>query len=238
MSKKFTITTLVLLASLGLVVSGCIKKPVAQPVNQNTNANTNVATTTAASSSRALAEEEIDTSNWRTYRNEEYGFEFKYPGEWVVFDYENKLNNLILSMENESFGYPYGSEGDIRFSVRVYKSSLNLKEWFDKEGLYNNYDIQRKINFMQKEVGTDSIDMDDVIINDYDLNFNSHDFIARYVKFLKPEYYEGPAYTHKIYNCKIENYIISFELSSPTSTSSDRLIDRFGKSIIGGINLF
>jgi hypothetical protein len=26
----------------------------------------------------------IDTSDWRTYRNEEYGFEFKYPPEWFI----------------------------------------------------------------------------------------------------------------------------------------------------------
>ncbi|MBI2097688.1 MAG: hypothetical protein HYT46_02025 [Candidatus Vogelbacteria bacterium] len=27
---------------------------------------------------------EIDTSNWKTYRNDEYGFEVKYPEEWCV----------------------------------------------------------------------------------------------------------------------------------------------------------
>ena len=30
------------------------------------------------------AEEQIDTSNWKTYRNEEYGFEVKYPEDWIV----------------------------------------------------------------------------------------------------------------------------------------------------------
>jgi hypothetical protein len=30
--------------------------------------------------------EPIDTSNWNTYRNEEYGFEFKYPNNWKSRD--------------------------------------------------------------------------------------------------------------------------------------------------------
>jgi len=29
----------------------------------------------------------IDTSNWQTYRNEEYGFEVRYPEDWVAEDY-------------------------------------------------------------------------------------------------------------------------------------------------------
>jgi uncharacterized membrane protein YvbJ len=32
----------------------------------------------------------IDTSDWRTYRNEEYGFEIRYPVNWSVHDEEYK----------------------------------------------------------------------------------------------------------------------------------------------------
>ena len=33
-----------------------------------------------------LIQEIDDTSTWQTYRNEEYGFEFMYPEQWVVSD--------------------------------------------------------------------------------------------------------------------------------------------------------
>ena len=89
--KQLIISSLALVLTLGLF--GCAKKPV--PLinsnvdqNQNANANTNTATTTAATSTA-----EIDTSNWKTYRNEEYGFEFKYPGDWNLFVNEDSGNS-------------------------------------------------------------------------------------------------------------------------------------------------
>jgi len=51
------------------------------PVNNNTNQsiNTNI----------NIDVVDLDTSNWQTYRNEEYGFEFKYPRVWVIADASN-----------------------------------------------------------------------------------------------------------------------------------------------------
>lgn len=40
-------------------------------------------------SSTTKPKETIDTSNWKTYSNQEYGFSVKYPEGWVIFKEEN-----------------------------------------------------------------------------------------------------------------------------------------------------
>jgi len=222
MPKKFTITTLVLLASLGLAVSGCLKKPVAQPVNQNTNANTNVATTTA----------EIDMSNWKTYRNEEYGFEFKYPEGWELSkpEYSTKLNSAIKII-NHSIE-PYGKDGDIMIDIFARESTLSLKEWFDTNSSYNEVSLKKIVDFMDREMGKGYLLPKDIITygDEYKLGQNFNAFV-RYAKFLKPEYIEGPAYTHKIYAFKIGQKIYTFSASVPTGQHSEYLIKIFDKIV-------
>ena len=48
--------------------------------------------------------EEIDISDWKTYRNEEYGFEIKYPPDYSVFEGEVIEINRPLSKEGYSAG--------------------------------------------------------------------------------------------------------------------------------------
>lgn len=79
---------LISLASVALVVSGCLNKPATPSVNLNQN--TNNATTTT----------EIDTSDWKTYQNEQYGFEFKYPPTLSIKESDIYINVLFADSFN------------------------------------------------------------------------------------------------------------------------------------------
>jgi len=53
----------------------------------------------------ASSTEEIDTSNWLTYRNEEYGFEVRYPEEVTIRQKDDNQENTI-SIFSEIFDFP------------------------------------------------------------------------------------------------------------------------------------
>jgi eight-cysteine-cluster-containing protein len=78
----------------------------------------------------------IDTSSWKTYRNEEYGFEFKYPESFYLLDrLEQKENAVLVSDEKIEFNehldgyfapisfYPTDNARD-----KIYIDSLSEKE--------------------------------------------------------------------------------------------------------------
>jgi len=153
LKRLFVFSTLALILSLGLF--GCVKtqKPVVNTnQNQNTNVeantNTNVATTT----------EGIDTSNWKTYRNEEYGFEFKYPEELSVKDWAYKTPNWELLLHvghNKDIGdevVSIGAEKDRKIfdSEKIFwpvpRESMQIKKVVIGKGDYPAYEVLLNFN--------------------------------------------------------------------------------------------
>lgn len=43
----------------------------------------------------------VDTSNWKTYRNEKYGFEMKYPEFWEVYDHSSERMLLDIAIVSQ-----------------------------------------------------------------------------------------------------------------------------------------
>lgn len=71
--------------------------------------------------------EPIDTSEWQTYRNKEYGFEFQYPGEFQYLEIQNPDKNKfsLLIINSEKSADVYSSIGVYDKNVRIHLT-INL----------------------------------------------------------------------------------------------------------------
>jgi len=116
-------------------------------------------------------EDSIDTSDWKTYTNEEYGFSIRYP-EWMTIQHEASKNLdgsiLLLLLEVKSVweNTPTFIEGAMSISITLEKSDLSADDLI----------IQKHVNI---------VSANDVIIND----LNARKFIVE-----KNSTYENTAY--------------------------------------------
>ena len=69
-----------------------------------------------------ILKDQINTSNWQTYRNEEFGFEFKYPEDWIKKNIED-VYFAIQFRKDISFDHP---RRFTEINININKNSKNL----------------------------------------------------------------------------------------------------------------
>ena len=91
----------------------------------------------------------LDTSDWKVYRNEEYGFEVKYPKDWVIdspaYGGEKLAGPERTDNAHHVLGMaPYGPIGDWSVLITVIPQSVNeiLKD--DDYRWNKSWDIENK----------------------------------------------------------------------------------------------
>lgn len=100
--------------------------------------------------------QEEDFSDWKTYQNEKYGFEFKYPRDWSKSDYKLELNKT-----NYLIGPDIGLHGIGGNQIDFYISLNNqtLTEWINKNIGFEGSDEKIIIGGVEgiKRTGKDQI---------------------------------------------------------------------------------
>ncbi|MDD2935264.1 MAG: hypothetical protein PHX25_02200 [Candidatus Pacebacteria bacterium] len=84
--KNKTILNLIII--LGIILGGFYLISKTSNQSNDVNNTNEIATTTESTLS--------DTSDWETCRNEEYGYEFKYPNGWRMYETRFENNELVF----------------------------------------------------------------------------------------------------------------------------------------------
>ncbi|MEZ4104099.1 MAG: hypothetical protein R3B60_02310 [Candidatus Paceibacterota bacterium] len=90
----------------------------------------------------------LDTSDWKTYQNEEFGFEVKYPSDWEVeVSKKDFLIRPITKIDPNDDGGVYISVSDLSLNDYVenrISSDVSLKGWVvnnNMQGVIFNYKL-------------------------------------------------------------------------------------------------
>jgi len=124
--KKYVIT-IGIISILGAAIAfGALVWNIQYEVPQN-NQNTNVPKNNNGIDTTVLPPEDLSQEEWLTYRNEEFGFEFKYPGDW---EYNIHDDGVIWLKDSNNIYYLEGSETElIVVTVKNQEKDFSFEDW-------------------------------------------------------------------------------------------------------------
>lgn len=158
---KNLIIIFTLTIAITMAFSACQKN---QPADTNTQLPTNQETVATTNG--------VDTSGWKTYRNEEYGFQLKYPEDWE-FDKKNafidnpKSYGIFLYNNKESvklFIFPVGEfDRGIKAEISNEEVLIDEKKFVKKN--YNGFFINSMIDSDFRMEGYYTNDQEKLLLN-------------------------------------------------------------------------
>lgn len=83
---------------------------------------------------------DVDVSDWKTYRNELYSYEFKYPSNILLNSYNDVGDEIKIANDTTNVGAQYNNKKGVIFSVR----GVNIPLTFD--GISGQFGATNKEN--------------------------------------------------------------------------------------------
>jgi hypothetical protein len=88
-------------------------------------------------------------NDWQTYRNEEFGFEFRYPEDWELFtNVHGSTADLLISIDSIGVSH-VDNDLPYNFEIEVYKDISGI-DYYYADGQYHKYGLKNLNEYLEK----------------------------------------------------------------------------------------